>query len=134
MDIERFDAAANEPARVLPFPNRFGGEDPVAAAAREQIRRLLEHAVDELPEAFRMVFVLREIEGCSVEETAQMLGLRGETVKTRLHRARRLLRGALHDNVASALGDAFPVLGARCERMTEAVLARLAAQAGPTLD
>ena len=134
MDIERFDAAANEPARVLPFPNRFGGEDPVAAAAREQIRRLLEHAVDELPEAFRMVFVLREIEGCSVEETAQMLGLRGETVKTRLHRARRLLRGALHDNVASALGDAFPFLGARCERMTEAVLARLAAQAGPTLD
>lgn len=131
MDIQQFDAEANESARVLAFPNRFGGEDPAAAAAREQLRRLLEHAVDDLPEAFRIVFVLREIEGCTVEETAQTLGLRGETVKTRLHRARRLLRNALHDNVASALGDAFPFLGARCERMTEAVLLRLAAASPP---
>ena len=131
MDIQHLDAEANESARVLAFPNRFGGEDPAAAAAREQLRRLLEHAVDDLPEAFRIVFVLREIEGCTVEETAQTLGLRGETVKTRLHRARRLLRNALHDNVASALGDAFPFLGARCERMTEAVLLRLAAASPP---
>lgn len=125
MDIEQVDAVAGEPGRVVPFPNRFGGEDPAAAAAREQVRRLLERAVGGLPEAFRVVFVLREVEGCSVEETADLLGLRAETVKTRLHRARRLLRNALHDNVAATLGDAFPFLGARCERMTEAVLARI---------
>lgn len=125
MDIEQVDAMAGEPGRVVPFPNRFGGEDPAAAAAREQLRHLLEHAVDDLPEAFRIVFVLREIEGCTVEETAVTLGLRSETVKTRLYRARRLLRNALHDNVATALGDAFPFLGVRCERMTEAVLVRL---------
>ena len=112
MDIEQIDVAAGESGRVVAFPNRFGGEDPAAAAAREQLRRLLERAVDALPEAFRVVFVLREVEGCSVEETAELLGLRGETVKTRLHRARRLLRNALHDNVATALGDAFPFLGA----------------------
>lgn len=125
MDIEQVDAVAAESGRVVPFPNRFGGEDPAAAAAREQVRRLLERAVGGLPEAFRVVFVLREVEGCSVEETADLLGLRAETVKTRLHRARRLLRNALHDNVAATLGDAFPFLGARCERMTEAVLARI---------
>ena len=131
MEIERLDAAAQAPARVVAFPNRFGGEDPAAAAAREQLRRLLERAVDDLPEAFRVVFVLREVEGCSVEETADTLGLRGETVKTRLHRARRLLRNALHDNVAATLTDAFPFLGPRCERMTEAVLRRIGAGAGP---
>ena len=131
MEIERLDAAAQAPGRVVAFPNRFGGEDPAAAAAREQLRRLLERAVDDLPEAFRVVFVLREVEGCSVEETADTLGLRGETVKTRLHRARRLLRNALHDNVSTALTDAFPFLGARCDRMTEAVLRRIGAGGDP---
>ena len=89
------------------------------------MRRMLEEAVDELPEAFRLVFVMREIEECSVEDTAASLGLRPETVKTRLHRARRLLRSALSDQLASTMTDAFPFLGARCERMTAAVLARL---------
>lgn len=131
MDIEQVDAVLQAPDRVVPFPNRGGGEDPAAAAAREQLRRMLEHAVDALPEAFRIVFVLREIEGCTVEETADTLGLRSETVKTRLHRARRLLRNALHDNVAATLGDAFPFLGLRCERMTTAVLARLEANTAP---
>ena len=62
---------------------------------------------------------------CSVEETAACLALRPETVKTRLHRARRLLRAALHDTLATSMTDAFPFLGARCDRMTNAVLARL---------
>ena len=98
---------------------------PAAGAARAQIRGLIEHAVDALPGDFRVVFMLREIEQCSVEETARLLHLRPETVKTRLHRARRLLRTALQDSVAASLGDAFPFLGLRCERMTETVLARL---------
>ena len=110
---------------MISFPSRFGSEDPAAGAARGEIRRLLEHAVDELPEHFRVVFVMREIEECSIEETASALDIRAETVKTRLHRARRLLRTALHDNLANALNDAFPFLGPRCDRMTETVLARL---------
>jgi RNA polymerase sigma-70 factor (ECF subfamily) len=68
---------------------------------------------------------MREIEGCDVEETAASLGLRPETVKTRLHRARRLLRGALAETLSGAVGDAFPFLGARCARIVAAVLARL---------
>src|SRR3546814_15447748 len=84
------EATPQEDSRVVSFPNRFGSEDPAAAAARAQIRGLLEHAIDELPEAFRLVFVMREIAGCPVEETATTLGIRPETVKTRLYRARRV--------------------------------------------
>ena len=123
--IEHIDDLAQMPGKVVVFPSRFGGEDPAAAAARGQLRHMLECAVDSLPEAFRIVFVLREIEGCSVEETAIALDLLPETVKTRLHRARRLLRKALQDNVATALTDAFPFLGPRCARMTDNVMARI---------
>lgn len=125
VDIEEADRHASQGDRIVPFPSKFGNEDPAAAAARSQIRMLVENAIDELPEPFRIVFVLREIEGCSVEETASSLELRTETVKTRLHRARRLLRAALTDTVSASLTDAFPFLGSRCDRMTEAVLKRI---------
>jgi RNA polymerase sigma-70 factor (ECF subfamily) len=115
-----------ETAQVLSFPGRNGAEDPEADAARAQIRRLLEHAVDDLPEPFRLVFILREVEELSVEETAAHLGIRPETVKTRLHRARRRLREALDTRLADVMVGAYPFLGARCERITEAVLRRLA--------
>lgn len=120
-------AAEAPPAagRVLAFPSKFGSEDPAAAAARVQVRHLLERAVDALPEPFRLVFILREIEECSVEETALALDLRPATVKTRLHRARQRLRADLHETLATTLTEAFPFLGARCDRMTAAVLARL---------
>ena len=62
----------------------------------------------------------------SIEETAALFGLRTETVKTRLHRARKLLRDALEKQVGSVLSDAFPFAGARCARMTDKVLKRLA--------
>ena len=123
-DVDRIDAAQDDD-RVVAFPSRYGSEDPAAAAAREQMRHAVERAIGELPEPFRIVFVLREIEECTVEETAASLGLRAETVKTRLHRARRLLRAALHDTLASALTEAFPFLGTRCDHMTEQVLKRL---------
>jgi RNA polymerase sigma-70 factor (ECF subfamily) len=112
---------------VLTFPSRFGAEDPAADATRAQMRELIERAVDHLPEPFRLVFVMRQIEECSVEETANALGIRAETVKTRLHRARRLLHTMLQDNLANALSGAFPFLGARCARMTAAVMARVPA-------
>lgn len=123
--IEQIETAQTDAGRIVPFPSKFGNEDPAAAAAREQIRKLVEHAIDDLPEPFRIVFVMREIEECTVDETALSLDLRPETVKTRLHRARRLLRAALQGTLASTLADAFPFLGPRCDRMTEAVLKRL---------
>ncbi len=125
VDIDAVAESQLADPRVVAFPSRFGGEDPAAAASRAQVRRLLEEAIDALPEAFRVVFIMRDVEGCPIEETAAALGIRAETVKTRLHRARRLLRGALQDSLAGALADAFPFLGPRCARMTEAVLARL---------
>lgn len=131
MTIDRFETSEAASDNVLSFPNRSGGDDPADVAARAQLRHLLERAVDGLPEAFRMVYLLREIEGCTVQETATTLGLRVETVKTRLHRARRLLRNAINDSVGAAGGDAFPFLGARCERMTEAVMARISRHPGP---
>jgi len=132
--VEAIEHAQQEGGRVLSFPNRAGIEDPASAASRREIRALLERAIDELPEAFRLVFVMREIEECSVEETAQSLGLRPETVKTRLHRARRQLRASLHDTLATSLGDAFPFLGARCERIQQRVLARIQADGIPLSD
>lgn len=111
-------------ARVLIFPG-FANSNPEAEAARAEIRRLLEAALDDLPDAFRVVFVMREIEQMSTEETADQLHLVPETVKTRLHRARRLLRQALQEKLGSALHDTYGFDGARCERITATVLSRL---------
>ena len=124
VDIDEVEAAQVS-ARVLPFPGRNGPDNPEADAARAQVRRILEHAVDDLPEPFRLVFMLREVEELSVEETAAHLGIRPETVKTRLHRARRRLREALDTKLADVMVGAYPFLGARCERITQAVLQRL---------
>jgi RNA polymerase sigma-70 factor (ECF subfamily) len=98
---------------------------PDAAAARVQLRALLEDAIAKLPEQFRTVFVLREIEGLSVEETAQVLGLIEGTVKTRLLRARRKLQDMLAPEIHSALTGTFPFAGADCAALTERVLAEL---------
>jgi RNA polymerase sigma-70 factor, ECF subfamily len=118
-------------ARVIYFPSACQDSDPEAAVARAQVRRLLERAVDELPNSFRMVFVLRDIEEMSTEEAASHLGLRPETVKTRLHRARRLLRQSLDKTLSSAVSDVFPCAGARCARITEAVLTKLGIEPPP---
>jgi RNA polymerase sigma-70 factor (ECF subfamily) len=112
-------------AQVILFPAARHDGGPEAAAARAEAKRLLEHAVDQLPHLFRVVFVMREIEEMSVEETALQLGLRPETVKTRLHRARRLLRQSLQATLASTMTEAFPFDGARCGKMTAEVLDRL---------
>ena len=99
--------------------------DPERAAAQRQIRHLIEAAIDALPEIFRLVFMMREIEDMSVEETAAILTLQPATVKTRLHRARRLLRQALDEQLASTLTDAFPFEGRRCKQTADIVLQRL---------
>jgi RNA polymerase sigma factor (sigma-70 family) len=125
VDVDQIEAAQFDGGQIVQFPSKFGNEDPAANAAREQVRGLVEHAIEKLPEPFRIVFVMREMEGCSVEETAFSLDIRPETVKTRLHRARRLLRAALQDTLSATLTDAFPFLGPRCDRMTSVVLKQL---------
>jgi RNA polymerase sigma-70 factor (ECF subfamily) len=125
LDLETIDNRPPSQAQVIPFPLATPQLDPERTMAQREIQHLVEQAIDELPEAFRIVLVARVIEDMSVEETAQLFGLRAETVKTRLHRARALLRDALKKHVDSALTDAFPFEGLRCERMTSAVLQRL---------
>src|SRR5262249_34541936 len=93
-------------AEIIPFPNINPQLDPETAVAQRELRTLLERAIDELPDAFRTVLVARLIEGMSVEETAELLGIVPETVKTRLHRARRLLRDAMEKHIGPAMGDA----------------------------
>jgi RNA polymerase sigma-70 factor (ECF subfamily) len=100
--------------------------DPEEAAALAEIRSLLERAVGGLPEPFRIVFVMRDVEEMSIEETALLLALRPQTVSTRLFRARRLLREALRDKLATVFTDTFLFAGARCDRLAQSVLDRLA--------
>ena len=123
-DLTEIEARPPMQGQIIPFPNSSPQLDPERTMAQREIQLILERAIDELPEAFRTVLVARVIEEMSVEETADLLGIRPETVRTRLHRARGLLKEALEKRVGPVLTDAFPFQGRRCERMTSAVLRR----------
>jgi len=112
-------------AEIINFPVSAVSNDPEKTMAQGEIRAILERAIDALPDVFRCVFVARIVEGMTVEETADLFGLRPETVKTRLHRARKLLRDALDEQLGLTLTSTFPFGGSRCERMTEQVVRRL---------
>jgi RNA polymerase sigma-70 factor, ECF subfamily len=112
-------------AQIIQFPLSASSEDPEKSMAQREIQNVVEHAIDELPEAFRIVFITRVLEGMNVEETAGILGLKPETVKTRLHRARTMLRENVEKKIGPVVMDAFPFAGRRCERLTEAVMKRL---------
>jgi RNA polymerase sigma-70 factor (ECF subfamily) len=103
-------------------------DEPERAAIREQARRLLEKKIDELPDAFRTVFVMRGLEEMQVEEVAKCLDIPEATVRTRFFRARGLLREALAKELDFAFEEAFSFDGARCNRVVEGVLARLHGQ------
>jgi RNA polymerase sigma-70 factor (ECF subfamily) len=124
--IEQIDIESQRGgAQVIAFPTIQTPLDPETEMSRMEVRQLLEQAVDELPTLFRAVFVLRDIEGLSIEETALQLALKPETVKTRLHRARRLLRTAIEAQMSGAFASLFPFDGARCVGMADRVLAQL---------
>jgi RNA polymerase sigma-70 factor (ECF subfamily) len=124
VDWETHYEGRNE-AEIIQFPVSAMTGDPERTMARSEIREVLERSIDELPESFRGVFVARIVEGLSVEETAELFSLKPETVKTRLHRARGLLRAALDRQLGPALTETFPFDGRRCERMTDAVVQRV---------
>jgi RNA polymerase sigma-70 factor, ECF subfamily len=105
-------------------------EPPEAAAMRAELRRLLERRIDELPAQFRMVFILRDVEEMSVEETADCLDVPPATVRTRAFRARALLRESLSHDIDMATVDAFEFAGGRCDRIVAAVLDRVRSDKG----
>ncbi|HEU4659834.1 MAG TPA: RNA polymerase sigma factor [Pseudolabrys sp.] len=129
VDIAEIDAGQIDAdgADIVPFPLTSAQPDPERSMAQAQIRNLLEEAIDALPDPFRVVLVARVIEEMSVEETAELYGLKPETVKTRLHRARAMLRRDLEEQFGPLLADTYPFGGRRCERMADNVIARLEA-------
>jgi RNA polymerase sigma-70 factor (ECF subfamily) len=112
-------------AEIIQFPLSAAADDPEKSMAQREIQAVVERAIDELPEAFRLVFITRVIEGMNVEETAEILSLKPETVKSRLHRARNMLRDIVERKIGPVVMEAFPFAGKRCERLTDAVLKRL---------
>ena len=98
---------------------------PEDNASRSEVSQLLEEAVLGLPEQYRIVVALRDIEDLSTAETAAALDLTEENVKVRLHRGRAMVRNRLLSRVGAAAKDAFPFMGIRCDRVVAAVFARL---------
>lgn len=112
----------NAEGKVIMFPYSQGPVDPEAEASRAQVRRLLEGAIDEIPESFRLVYILRDVQGLSTNETAERLLIPADTVKTRLHRARKHLRATLERTIAPTFADVFPFDGQRCVDMADRVI------------
>lgn len=100
--------------------------DPERLTYAGELRSLLERSVDALPEAYRVVFVCRDVEGLTTRETAELLEIGDEAVKTRLHRARAMLRRELFARVGTTSADAFAFHRSRCDAVVRAVLQRLA--------
>ncbi|WP_019171338.1 RNA polymerase sigma factor [Pseudaminobacter salicylatoxidans] len=121
-ELKEVDRA--DEAQLIPFPGAHV-PDPEAETARSQLRDLLERTVDDLPEPFRIVFILRDVEEMSIEETAILLAIRPETVKTRLHRARTMMRNSIERRFSATFSSLFPFDGMRCARMGDRVIARL---------
>ncbi|NEX59485.1 RNA polymerase sigma factor [Noviherbaspirillum galbum] len=101
-------------------------DNPEASVMRAEARQLLERKIDQLPEAFRTVFVLRVVEDMSVEEVGAALGIPEATVRSRHFRARSMLRESLSREFDHVLEDAFNFDGARCDRIVAGTLERLA--------
>ena len=99
---------------------------PEQRAADHELGEAIEAAVDALPEVYGSVFMLREVEGLSTAETAACLEINEETVKTRLHRARALLRNHITARIGATVRETFQFAGPRCDRTVAAVMARIA--------
>lgn len=118
------DTMTHASAQIIPL-HAGAPVDPEAEAGRAEARHLMESALDHLPADYRTVFMLRDVEGMTEEETAHQLEIPIGTVKTRLHRARRMLRRDLDRTLSSGITGIFPFLGDRCSQITERVLQML---------
>ncbi|HEY7371437.1 MAG TPA: RNA polymerase sigma factor [Polyangia bacterium] len=99
--------------------------DPERATAGREFGHLVEQAIDHLPDIYRSVLIMREVEGMSTSEAAAVLDVEPEVIKTRLHRARAALRAAIEDRVGEQMKDTYTFGNERCDRVVAAVLARL---------
>jgi len=108
--------------------------DPERQAYAQELHRVLEEAVDTLPETYRTVFMLRDVEGLSTTETGEGLGLGEEAVKTRLHRARAMIRRAVTARIGEVAAGTFQFHAPRCDRVVAAVLARIGQSRTPAHD
>ena len=116
---------ARERARSQALLSPLTSPDPERAAARGQIRKVLESAIDALPPAFRTVLIMCDVEEVGAGQAAKSLGIKAETVRTRLHRARRMLRERLGEEFAAALKDVFPFELPRCNALIRRMLDQL---------
>jgi RNA polymerase sigma-70 factor, ECF subfamily len=110
---------------------RTAQPDPERQAYARELHRVLEHAVDALPATYRVVFMLRDVEGLSTAETGKGLGLREEAVKTRLHRARAMIRRAVTAQIGAVAADTFQFHALRCDRVVDAVLGEIVRGSAP---
>lgn len=124
----RYEAYDEDVSNVEPFMTHNPADDPERQALAQELRGLLERAIDSLPNGMREVFVLREVEGLSTMEVAECLGVSEDVVKTRLSRGRALLRQLLIDRTGAATPDAFRFYRPRCDRVVTNVLAAIAGQ------
>jgi len=104
------------------------GQSPEQSAASSELRNLLERAIESLPDLYRSVFMLRDVEQMSIEEVARILDLSDSTVKVRLHRARRALRKAVLASTGQQLAGSFPFDAVRCDRIVAGVFQRIGAR------
>jgi len=120
-------ALEDSEGEIMPEARRQASpsESPEEHAIRGELQGVLQAAIDGLPEGYRSVFMLREVEQMSTAETAECLGLSEEAVKTRLHRSRALLRSDLEARTGKAITGSFTFMGDRCDRMVAAVMARI---------
>ena len=127
--LTQFDEASPEADTNMLYST---SESPEQYTAKAELGSLLEEAVLSLPEQFRTVVMLRDIEEMSTSETAEALEISEENVKTRLHRGHALLRKELLARVSSGAASAFPFMGTRCDRVVQQVLERIQIHPIPT--
>jgi RNA polymerase sigma-70 factor (ECF subfamily) len=125
----RYEPLEREPGGLETFMPTSAAPDPEHQAFARELGALLESAVDGLADGYREVFMLREVEGMSTAETASVLDVSEDVVKTRLSRAKAFLRRDLLDRAGVRASSAFTFGQARCDRIVAAVFARIAAAA-----
>ena len=122
--LDQWDDAVMESSPAVNMET--SNPNPEQVTTRAELRELLEEAILELPQQYRAVLMLRDVEELSTSETADALGLTEENVKVRLHRGHGMLRTWLLSRVGANPHTAFPFMGARCDRVVEGVFAKLA--------
>jgi RNA polymerase sigma factor (sigma-70 family) len=96
------------------------GESDMDNIDKKQVRQWLERAVMDLPDKYRLVYVVREVNELSTEKAAEALGLSEDNIKVRLHRAKLLIRENLLKHVKAQ--ELFPFGDRRCEHLTKSVM------------